>query len=310
MGKEEQPHKTLSSGQLEALLRFYTDAGVDWLVQDEAVDWKVRSADEIAARKAALAKAADNTAQASSQQTRARTRPGAPPVSPPVSTPASTPVSLPISLQAAIPDQNAVDEARNRAQSATSLEALRQTMADFTGCNLQRTAKNLVFGDGNRDAAAMFIGGAPGRDEDLQGVPFAGRAGQLLDRMLDAIGLQRTDSRLACVIPWRPPGNRPPTAAEIAICRPFIARHVELVRPDIVILLGNLAARTMLETDIGIMETRGIWRDLDVGAEKRPVMATLDPDYLLRNPAHKKLAWADFIEIACRLDAITDQKTR
>lgn len=309
MGKEEQPHKTLSSGQLEALLRFYTDAGVDWLVQDEAVDWKVRSADEIAARKAALAKAADNTAQASSQQTRARTRPGAP-ASPPVSTPASPPVSPPVSLQAAIPDQNAVDEARNRAQSATSLEALRQTMADFTGCNLQRTAKNLVFGDGNRDAAAMFIGGAPGRDEDLQGVPFAGRAGQLLDRMLDAIGLQRTDSRLACVIPWRPPGNRPPTAAEIAICRPFIARHVELVRPDIVILLGNLAARTMLETDIGIMETRGIWRDLDVGAEKRPVMATLDPDYLLRNPAHKKLAWADFIEIACRLDAITDQKTR
>jgi DNA polymerase len=203
---------------------------------------------------------------------------------------------------AAVPDEAQAALAREAARQAQSLDELRQTMAAFDGCNLKFTAKNLVFADGNPDADLMLVGEAPGRDEDLEGLPFVGRSGQLLDRMLAAIGRDRQSAYIANVIPWRPPGNRTPTPHETEICRPFIERQIELAKPKVLVTLGGPAAKLLLGAPEGVLRLRGNWRaHVTSSGASIPTMPTLHPAYLLRNPAHKKLAWRDFLEVKAKL---------
>ncbi|TPK93211.1 uracil-DNA glycosylase [Mesorhizobium sp. B2-4-12] len=209
-------------------------------------------------------------------------------------------------VAAAVPDEAQAALARQIAARASTLEELRQHMAAFDGCNLKATAKNLVFADGNPEAAVMLVGEAPGRDEDIEGLPFVGRSGQLLDRMLAAIGLDRTSVYIANVIPWRPPGNRTPTPHETEICRPFIERQIELVNPKVLVNLGGPSAKTLLNTSEGILRLRGNWRvHTTASGTAIPAMPTLHPAYLLRTPAHKKLAWRDFLEVKAKLRALS-----
>ncbi|MEM7214805.1 MAG: uracil-DNA glycosylase [Pseudomonadota bacterium] len=202
----------------------------------------------------------------------------------------------------ALPDAGTVKSAQEAAKSANNLEELHSVIKSFDGCNLKRTAKNTVFADGNPEADVMFIGEAPGRDEDMQGLPFVGRAGQLLDRMLHAIGHNRENAYITNVIPWRPPGNRTPTPQETEICRPFIERHIELVEPSLIVMLGGSSAKTLLKSKDGIMRLRGKWSEVKTSNSKTSAMPTLHPAYLLRQPAHKKLAWQDFVKIRKYLD--------
>src|SRR5690606_27624052 len=203
---------------------------------------------------------------------------------------------------ATVPDEQQAMRARALAREARTIEELHETLAAFDGCNLKVTAKNLVFADGNPQARLMFVGEAPGRDEDIEGLPFVGRSGQLLDRMIAAIGRDRTSAYIANVIPWRPPGNRDPSPLETEICRPFIERQIELVAPKVLVTLGNPSTKLLLRTQTGIMRMRGTWSVHATGSGMEiPTMPTLHPAYLLRNPAHKKLAWRDFLAVAMRL---------
>jgi uracil-DNA glycosylase family 4 len=218
---------------------------------------------------------------------------------PPVEVEAPRPKALP-------PADVAARSAEAIASAAPSLAALQDALDTFDGCGLKATATQLVFGDGDPAARLMFVGEAPGADEDRQGLPFVGRAGQLLNRMLAAIGLERQAVYIANVVPWRPPGNRTPTPAETAACLPFCLRQIALVNPDVVVCLGGSSAQAVLGAREGITKMRGRWQDLDIGGGDRPVrrihaMATLHPAYLLRQPAHKRMAWRDFREIAKRL---------
>jgi DNA polymerase len=187
--------------------------------------------------------------------------------------------------------------AREAARGATSLEELRAILDHFDGCALKATASRLVFADGNPQARVMLVGEAPGRDEDLAGLPFVGRSGQLLDRMLAAISLDRTSAYIANIIPWRPPGNRTPTPQEAAICLPFILRQIELANPDVLVCLGGPSAQTLLGTKDGILRTRGRWFTYHTGSREIRAMPTLHPAYLLRQPVQKRLAWRDFLAI-------------
>jgi DNA polymerase len=193
--------------------------------------------------------------------------------------------------------------ASDAARAATTLDALREALLAFDGCALSKTATQLVFADGNPKARVMFVGEAPGRDEDIQGLPFVGRSGQLLNRMLAAIGLDRTSVYIANVVPWRPPGNRTPTPQETAVCRPFIARQIELCDPDFLICMGAPAAAELMGNTQGILKFRGQWRDFDTGTRKIRAMATLHPAYLLRQPLQKRLAWRDFLQLQDALAA-------
>jgi uracil-DNA glycosylase len=205
---------------------------------------------------------------------------------------------------AAVPDGGQVLLARELAERATTLDELREAMAAFEGCNLKHTAKSLAFSDGNPAGPLMLVGEAPGRDEDIEGKPFVGRSGQLLDRMLAAIAIDRASAYIANVIPWRPPGNRTPTPQETEICRPFIQRQIELANPKVLVALGAPSTKVLVGTPEGIMKLRGSWRvHLTPSGKEIPVMPTLHPAYLLRNPAHKRLAWRDFLEIKAKLRA-------
>ena len=188
------------------------------------------------------------------------------------------------------------------ASSATTLAELEALVARFEGCALKKTATNVVFADGNPDSPLMLIGEAPGRDEDLQGKPFVGRAGQLLDRMLAAIGLVEDDAYITNTIYWRPPGNRTPTPEEVEACAPFLARQIELNAPDVLVLLGNAAAKSLLGVNEGIMRLRGKWLIYPSGDREIATLAMLHPAYLLRNPEAKRLAWRDMLALKERLD--------
>ena len=192
----------------------------------------------------------------------------------------------------------AIMDARAQARSAATLDELRRILDGFEGCELKRHAKQLVFADGNPQARLMFVGEAPGRDEDLEGLPFVGRSGKLLDLMIKAIGLDRTGVYIANIIPWRPPGNRTPTPQETQICLPFIQRQIELVNPDVLVTLGNPSTQTLLSTREGIMRTRGKWFDYDTGSRVIRALATFHPAYLLRSPSYKRMAWQDLRAMA------------
>ena len=196
----------------------------------------------------------------------------------------------------------AVSAAGEAAQSAQTLDELRTALGRFDGCALKLGATQLVFADGNPEARLMFVGEAPGRDEDIQGLPFVGRSGQLLDKMLKAIGYDRTTVYIANIIPWRPPGNRTPTPQESQICLPFIRRQIELADPDVLVCLGGPSAQTLLGVKEGIMRTRGRWFAYDTGRREIRAIATFHPAFLLRSPLQKRLAWRDFLAIKKALD--------
>jgi DNA polymerase len=191
--------------------------------------------------------------------------------------------------------------ARAAAGKAGTLDELGAILARFDGCGLKATAKNLCFYRGAAEARLMLIGEAPGRDEDLAGKPFVGRAGQLLDKMLAAIGLSEREVHITNIVYWRPPGNRTPTPQEAQVCRPFLERQVELVAPDLVLLLGGAAANHIFGATEGIMRIRGKWRDVTIGARTVRAIATLHPAYLLRTPAAKRLAWRDLLAVKAAL---------
>jgi DNA polymerase len=191
----------------------------------------------------------------------------------------------------------AVMTAREAARGAATLEELRVILDGFEGCALKHTATQLVFADGNPQAPVMFVGEAPGYEEDRQGLPFVGRSGKLLDRMLAAIGLDRSKVYIANIVPWRPPGNRTPTPQEAAICLPFVRRQIELCDPDILVCLGGPSAQALLGIKEGIMKSRGRWLAFHTGKREIRAMATFHPAYLLRTPLAKRLAWRDFLAI-------------
>lgn len=195
--------------------------------------------------------------------------------------------------------------ARDSAARCTTLEDLRAAVLAFDGCVLKPTAKHTVFADGPADAPVMLIGEAPGRDEDLQGLPFVGRSGQLLDRMLASIGLSRqTNTYITNVIFWRPPGNRPPTPEEAASCAPFLTRHIELKKPRVILLVGATPVRHVLNWDDGITRIRGRWGVYRDGAREIPVLPTFHPAFVLRQPAAKRLVWQDLQAFKEKLQAL------
>src|SRR5271170_6602300 len=214
--------------------------------------------------------------------------------------PAAPPAALTESLG------EAAQSARRLASGADSVAALAALVAGFDGCPLKRTATNTVFIDGNPAAPFMIIGEAPGADEDRIGRPFVGRAGQLLDRMLAAIGLDREGVLVTNVIYWRPPGNRTPTTDEIAACVPFVLRHVALARPKVLVLAGGTAARALLPPGPGITRLRGRWFDLAIPGLDRPVptLPMFHPSFLLRAPERKREAWLDLLTLRARLDEL------
>jgi len=212
--------------------------------------------------------------------------------------PAATPQTAPL-----VPPSAAAASARELAERAQTLAELEAAVRAFDGCSLKRTATNTVFADGNPAAPLMIVGEAPGGDEDRIGRPFVGRAGQLLDRMLAAIGIDRTGAYITNVQFWRPPGNRKPTPDEIAACLPFLWRHIAFVHPKVVVMAGGTSASTLLGRAEGIMRLRGRWFDLRVPglAEPVPALATFHPSFLLRTPARKADAWADLLSLQSRL---------
>ena len=270
------------------LLAFYQEAGVDALVDEFPID---RFADDPPPRTMP-------TPAAEAARPRSDPATGAPSVrvpapEPPVRAGAAPPPS---------PDA-AVMAAREAARNAASLEELREILGRFEGCALRSTATQLVFADGNPKARVMFVGEAPGRDEDIEGLPFVGRSGKLLDRMLAAIGLDRTSVYIANIVPWRPPGNRTPTPQESAICLPFTLRQIELAGPDVLVCMGGPSAQTLLNVRDGILKTRGRWFPYQTGTREIRAIATLHPAYLLRQPLQKRLAWRDFLAIKKALAA-------
>jgi DNA polymerase len=264
---------------LTALLDWYVAAGVDAVLGEEPVD---RFAEE----RARLATA----------------RPSAPavPKSPPPPPPAQAPPRLPIG-------DEAIEQARSTAASATSLAELEALVRAFDGCALKLTARSTVFSDGNPAARVMFVGEAPGQEEDQQGKPFVGRSGKLLDLMLAAIGLDRSKAYIANTIYWRPPGNRNPSDLEVNICRPFITRQIELVDPEIIVVVGAQAAKALLGAPgaAGIMKLRGRWLGYPMAGREVRCLPMLHPAGLLRNPLNKRLAWRDMLALKKALDGAT-----
>jgi uracil-DNA glycosylase len=268
----------MTGTRLEELLDFYREAGVDALLGEEPIDRF--AADDPPPARAAQASAIPATIQGplpAGLETKGRR--ATPPAAPPPA-----------------PDEAAM-AAREAAKSAKSLEELRAILEKFDGCALKATATRLVFADGNPQAKLMFVGEAPGRDEDIEGLPFVGRSGKLLDRMLAAIGLDRTHVYIANIVPWRPPGNRTPTPQEQQICLPFILRQIELVDPDVLVCLGGPSAQALLGIKEGITKTRGRWFTFNTGKREIRALATFHPAFLLRSPLQKRFAWRDFLAV-------------
>lgn len=309
---------------LVRMLAWYGEAGVDCAVGEAPVDWLARGpsppgADfiypDIATGAQSTGPATAPMRPAARPEMRPETRPamraplethgaaapGRPPAPPqqarrPAATPAEGARPPPARFATAPPDA-AETEARRIAASVGDLAGLAAALSRFDGCALKATAKSTCVFRGAERARLMIIGEAPGRDEDLEGRPFVGRAGQLLDRMLKAIDLDETSVHITNVVYWRPPGNRTPTAQETQVCRPFLERQLQLVEPELMLLLGGAAAKAMLDTADGIMKLRGKWREAEIGGRKVRTMATLHPAYLLRTPASKRLAWRDLLAV-------------
>jgi DNA polymerase len=222
--------------------------------------------------------------------------------------PAPRPAGKPVPGVALASTEAALSSARDLARAAGNLEELKAALDAFEGCALKQHAMNLVFADGNPKARVMVIGEGPGAEEDRRGLPFVGVSGRLLDRMLAGIGLDRTSAYITNVLFWRPPGNRTPTGTEIAACLPFVERHIELIDPEILLLVGGISAKTLLGRSEGILKLRGHWAHYQHASMARPIpaLASLHPAYLLRQPAQKRLAWRDFLALKEALDSGRD----
>jgi DNA polymerase len=292
-----------SETYLAALIDWYRAIGVDQAVGEVPIDWRQRG--DVPPGHG-LRPVGQPEAPRVGPEVASGNRPVRPQASqsgrtpPPAARPPS-PLQAPRAFATTPPDA-AVTAARSAAREAATLDQLAATLAAFDGCGLKATAKNLCFYRGAPQARLMLIGEAPGRDEDLEGKPFVGRAGQLLDKMLAAIALTEADVHITNIVYWRPPGNRTPTPQEAQACRPFLERQVELVAPEVVVLLGGAAAKHVLDVAEGIMRIRGKLRDIEIGGHKARAMATLHPAYLLRTPAAKRLAWRDLLAIKAALE--------
>jgi DNA polymerase len=289
----------LSPAELAALLHFHADAGVEWLLEEEAID---RFA-EFEAMKAARRPAA----QAQQQRPAAgeRPAPGQSPARPNTAArpaPAERAASGP---QPAIPDGEAVQQARFVAETARSLVELKTAIETFNGCNLKHSARSTIFASGDAESGIMVIGSAPSAEDDREGLPFSGKSGQLFDKMLAAIGLTRSAILLTQVIPWRPPGNRAPSAAEMDICRPFIERQIALAEPKAILLLGNFSARFFFGENDTIHGLRGRWKEIAVADCVIPAIASLHPQDLLTAPVNKRLAWNDLLIFQAKLKSLS-----
>ncbi len=294
---------------LLALLAWYREMGVTDAVSDDACDWLSLGEDAAWAMPAptlAPASERDSARKPANREPPALARPAT--SSRITGTPAPPDLDLPPAATSrprvfpTTPPATAELNARTAAASARTLDELREILERFDGCALRATAKNLCLFRGAPKARTMIIGEAPGREEDLDGRPFVGRAGQLLDRMLGSIRLAESDVHITNVVYWRPPGNRTPTPQEAQVCRPFLMRQIELVEPEILVLLGGAAAKHILNVAEGILRVRGTWRQAEIGGRTIPAMATLHPAYLLRTPASKRQAWRDLLAIRSRLD--------
>jgi DNA polymerase len=270
--------KPAADGRMAArvLLRWYVDMGAD----------------------EAIAEAPQDRLESSPPPRREAVPASAPPAGP--ATAAAPPAGFTESLA------EGAQTARALAAGAETIDELAARVAAFDGCSLKLTATNTVFADGNPRAPVMIVGEAPGAEEDRTGRPFVGRAGQLLDRMLAAIGLDRGGVLITNVIYWRPPGNRTPTAPEIAACLPFVLRHIALVRPKVLVLAGATAANALLPQGQGITRLRGRWFDLAVPGLDQPVptLPMFHPSFLLRAPERKREAWRDLLALRARLDEL------
>lgn len=270
-------HEAMTGSEIAALLEWYALAGVDETIAEAPVD-----------RFAPLpALAAEKPRD--------------------IQTPAKQPAPArpPVAAKARL--ESGAKLAEEAAATATTLEELRAVMSDFEGCALKVTATNLVFGDGNPEADLMLIGEAPGADEDREGLPFVGVSGQLLDRMLSSIGFSRENAYITNMLPWRPPGNREPTPAEIATCMPFMRRHIELVQPKVLVLVGGTSAKTLLARKEGIMRLRGTWRDYQAPGSSSPIPALpiFHPAFLLRSPQQKSHTWGDLIRLKLKMQELS-----
>ena len=291
---------TPNPADMAEILAWYADAGVDIALDDAPID-RFEQSKQAAAAKAVKSASSKAVARATGGGTAGGGQPTQRPSPPPSPTSPLGGGAAAAQMERAIPDAGVVERARELATGASDLAALKAVVESFDGCNLKFTARSTVFADGNPQARVMLIGEAPGRDEDEQGLPFVGRSGQLLDKMLAAIGLERTKVYITNVLPWRPPGNRTPTSAETDICLPFVERHIELVAPDLLVFVGGSSAKTMLRTTTGIMSLRGKWQQVSIGGLEVPAMPCLHPAYLLRTPNHKALAWRDLLAIKTKL---------
>jgi DNA polymerase len=253
------------------LLAFYAEAGVDTAVAEQANDF-LSAPEPLPAPPPAVA---------------APTRTVDPRLVPVPARPAVSPSPTP---------DAAVMAAREAARSAASLDELRAILERFDGCSLKGSASRLVFADGTPGSRLMLVGEAPGAEEDRQGLPFVGRSGQLLDRMLAAIGLDRSKVYIANIVPWRPPGNRTPTPVETQICLPFIQRQIELSNPDVLVTIGQPSTGALLGVQ-GITKNRGRWFPFNTGSREIRAMPMLHPAYLLRTPLAKRHAWRDMLAI-------------
>ena len=272
--------QTLAREDLESLLRWYVDQGIDEAIGEAAID-RFAVPPPQAVPLTAL-----------------------PPV-PAAPTPIRPPPAAAAPLRGPVPIESPqlVEDARALAQHCNSVEELEAAVRAFEGCALKRTAKNTVFADGVPGSPVMIVGEAPGADEDRLGKPFVGVSGQLMDRMFEAIGMSRErDLYITNILFWRPPGNRTPTVAEQAVCMAFTRRHIELARPKVLVLAGGTAAKSVLDTTEGIMRLRGKWTSLSLDdGSAVPTLPTFHPAYLLRTPASKRQSWLDLLSLDKKL---------
>jgi uracil-DNA glycosylase family 4 len=273
-------NQVVAREDLESLLRWYVDQGIDEAIGEDAID--------------RFAAPAPQPTPLPVQQR----APAAPtPIRP--APPAAAPPRGPVPIES----PQLVEDARALAQRCNSIEELEAAVRAFEGCVLKRTAKNTVFADGVAGSPVMVVGEAPGADEDRLGKPFVGVSGQLMDRMFEAIGMSRErDLYITNILFWRPPGNRTPTLAEQAICMAFTRRHIELARPKVLVLAGGTAAKSVLDTTEGIMRLRGKWTSLSLDdGSTVPALPTFHPAYLLRTPASKRQSWLDLLSLDKKL---------
>ena len=286
------PASPADSRDIAALLAWQAAAGADEAIEELPVDrYKASAAFPTAAK----------SAPAQLSEAPLARQPAPPAIRPAPAKPAMA--KPPVATAPSIPKTAAAASARELASAANSLEELVEALAAFDGCALKKTATNLVFGDGNPAAKIMFVGEAPGADEDRAGKPFVGVSGQLLDKMVGWIGLDRTKFYITNIIYWRPPGNRTPTSDEVAACQPFIARHIELVAPAVLVTVGGPSTEALLHRGEGISRSHGRWYDYQTPGLPAPIpaMPIFHPAFLLRAAAQKRAAWRDLLKLEQKL---------